>query len=410
LPLVVNPPDPAHPIIIGNTTQTITGEFGGDPALSPSEHIELGENFHITVTWADKTVSTLPDSVVVNAGDTVDLTSDSSGTQTWTVIAGSGTGPVHFNLQHTYSVVYLISAGAHVASMVTVSSDPTFVLSDGRVTGVSGPNSLTSSQGSLQTPVAGNQFQAAQQPVAVVNSIAVGVILPPAVQPPAQINTPPEAQTVDNPPPTGEQTDEGARQLILVRVAADGSESEPHVLPDDALERLNDLFEKFKRMHLPNGHYRIYLEEPGFSKRQLREFYKSGDTIGDPVHEPGPGSQKLQETSPAPQSGGTTRQHGASPADHVKQQAAAVRPSVSTDSANRQKHVAHLSANANGSPANHDTTLHTIGRLKYPLAAAAVAAINTSQRLKAQRRPDGPEKSVRRLGLLARLRRAGGRK
>ena len=68
---------------------------------------------------------------------------------------------------------------------------------------------------------------------------------------------------------------------------------------------------------LPNGRYRIYLVEGveggEQTTRLIREFYKSGKSLGDPVHEIGPGSIEGQEpeapaggAKPAPAANGHT--------------------------------------------------------------------------------------------------------
>jgi hypothetical protein len=42
----------------------------------------------------------------------------------------------------------------------------------------------------------------------------------------------------------------------------------------------------------------MYLKEAGFPRRFLLEFSKWGDSIGDPVLEPGPGSNPIEEAPP----------------------------------------------------------------------------------------------------------------
>ncbi|TVS20392.1 MAG: hypothetical protein EA424_04205 [Planctomycetaceae bacterium] len=90
-----------------------------------------------------------------------------------------------------------------------------------------------------------------------------------------------------------EVTSTATRELVIVKVGPLGEEGDPHLLPEDALEHLEELFERFVQEGLPNGRYRIYLREIGFPPRKLLEFYKSGRSIGDPVREPGPGSNPL---------------------------------------------------------------------------------------------------------------------
>jgi len=82
-------------------------------------------------------------------------------------------------------------------------------------------------------------------------------------------------------------------------VGPDGSEGERQSLPEDALSSLSALLEKLKgsaeegKEGLPNGLYRIYLEEVGFPRRKVMEFYKSGDTLGEQVRPPGRGSMPI---------------------------------------------------------------------------------------------------------------------
>ena len=83
------------------------------------------------------------------------------------------------------------------------------------------------------------------------------------------------------------------RQFQIVKVDLDGNEGSHFALPDDTLEKMPELLKRFIKS-LPNGRYRIYLTEgvEGGEKisRVIREFYKSGKSLGDPVHEVGPGS------------------------------------------------------------------------------------------------------------------------
>jgi hypothetical protein len=94
--------------------------------------------------------------------------------------------------------------------------------------------------------------------------------------------------------------------VYLVRVLPNGRESDPYLLPDDALSDLTRLFERFKEEGLPNGRYRIYLKEVGFPPRRVLEFSKSGASFGDPVREPGPRSNPLprDESAPGPPADG----------------------------------------------------------------------------------------------------------
>ena len=91
-----------------------------------------------------------------------------------------------------------------------------------------------------------------------------------------------------------------ARIIYLVRVLPNGQESDMLLLADDALSDSTRLFEKFKDQGLPNGRYRIYLQETGFPARRVIEFYKSGQAFGDPLREPGPGANPVPRGTPVP--------------------------------------------------------------------------------------------------------------
>jgi hypothetical protein len=91
-----------------------------------------------------------------------------------------------------------------------------------------------------------------------------------------------------------EVTSTATRELVIVKVGPLGEEGESALAARRcALENLEGLFQRFVEEGLPNGRYRIYLREIGFPPRKLLEFYKSGRSIGDPVREPGPGSNPL---------------------------------------------------------------------------------------------------------------------
>jgi hypothetical protein len=112
----------------------------------------------------------------------------------------------------------------------------------------------------------------------------------------------------------GESAVEDLRIIYLVRIFPGGREGDPYLLPDDALADLARLFEQFRAEGLPNGRYRIHLKEVGLPPRQVIEFYKSGESFGDPVRERGPGSNPIppgqsapgpkQEEKATPQAGG----------------------------------------------------------------------------------------------------------
>ena len=52
-----------------------------------------------------------------------------------------------------------------------------------------------------------------------------------------------------------DKVDAEQRRPSLVKVGADGQEQQSYRLPYEELQRLGDLFERFKKMGLPNGRY-----------------------------------------------------------------------------------------------------------------------------------------------------------
>ena len=89
---------------------------------------------------------------------------------------------------------------------------------------------------------------------------------------------------------------EETRQLYIVRVGPDGKEGEAAALPEEAIANLNRFLDQLRRQRgIPNGWYRIYLKEIGFPKRMLVQFYKSGESIGEPQREPGRGRKPLPD-------------------------------------------------------------------------------------------------------------------
>ena len=117
----------------------------------------------------------------------------------------------------------------------------------------------------------------------------------------------PSTNTLAGDQPVREEVKKVVRHFKIVKVDPDGSEGARYALPDDTLEKMPALLKRFIKS-LPNGRYRIYLvegDEGGVqTERLIREFYKSGKSLGDPVHEIGPGSIEGQD--PETPSGGMT--------------------------------------------------------------------------------------------------------
>ena len=89
------------------------------------------------------------------------------------------------------------------------------------------------------------------------------------------------------------------RRTIEIRKLGPNDEPETEVVDSDAPEKLNDLLERLKAKSCRNGRYAVYLTEVNLADgkaaepRMLMKIYKSGNTLGDPVHEPGPGDNPL---------------------------------------------------------------------------------------------------------------------
>ena len=153
-------------------------------------------------------------------------------------------------------------------------------------------------------------------------------------------------------------TEADVRKLLLVKIEPDGTESEPVELSADWLTRMDELLEKFKERWILNGRYRIDLLEPGFPPRKLLEFYKSGDSIGEPVRDPGRGSNPMPDnaanaedtqdtppqaegrTSTEPGSGEPVEQAGADVDDSASASLPAALPTAPEEGNDASSHVA----------------------------------------------------------------------
>jgi hypothetical protein len=78
--------------------------------------------------------------------------------------------------------------------------------------------------------------------------------------------------------------------LVLIRVGVNGCEEARTILPVAELQDLSALLERIRRAPLRNGLYRLLHQEPGLPPRKVLEFRKTAEGIGDPVREPGRGS------------------------------------------------------------------------------------------------------------------------
>lgn len=73
------------------------------------------------------------------------------------------------------------------------------------------------------------------------------------------------------------------------------------MLPVTELKNLSGLLERLKKAQIPSAMYRLYYQEPGLPPQQVLEFRKTGNTIGDPVREPGRGTNPVGDQPAAQQ-------------------------------------------------------------------------------------------------------------
>jgi hypothetical protein len=109
------------------------------------------------------------------------------------------------------------------------------------------------------------------------------------------------ANTLSGETTVREEVQKIVRHFVIVKVDVEGNEGQVNALPDNTLEKMPALLKRFIKS-LPNGRYRIYVVEGveggAQTTRLIREFYKSGKSLGDPVHEVGPGSVEGQAPAP----------------------------------------------------------------------------------------------------------------
>jgi hypothetical protein len=295
-------PDPLRALGLYDRVQIITGTFGGDEDLG--DNLELGANFTLSVVWDDQ----LPPNVIphVHAGDRVVLHVNEAGQGVAVVTHESDTGPVQFLLTREYPISHLITVPGWVHATVTLENDSAIYFWDVR----SGENNsdmyLNVVDDVSSTRVSTEQLRYAELPKEFVPPAPLRA--PEAVVVVSEVTTTAQeaVSQFESIRTQGETDVANVRMVYLVRVLPNGRESDPYLLPDDALSDLTRLFERFKEEGLPNGRYRIYLKEVGFPPRRVLEFSKSGASFGDPVREPGPRSNPLprDESAPGPPADG----------------------------------------------------------------------------------------------------------
>jgi len=424
------------PVTPANPVQTVTGTIGRSSQ-------ESGKNFCLEIVWYDGAVwvlgpsgpppgtsgdqnSYLPLGVDFQSGNTYHIISNPSSPDTPELASTtpSGDNLVHFVVQRTYVTADLQK---HFGALATDTAFtlPTIVLAgnDGYYDNFQGdfisgsnteptPTSVVpgnillydsghpysanpllsqptlnfahgSSMAILASSFGGQQPQKSSgvAPAAVAETTAVV----------AEINSVTALTTkFEESQAPVETAPEDARGFYLVRVESDGSEGEHVPLPDDALSNLGGLFQKFRKQGLPNGTYRVYMTEAGFQPRKLIEFYKSGNSFGDPVREPGRGSNPISgadQSAPIPSKQdtpkvGATKQRNDHPetgrhAATVVPAAPVARPTASGGAGREAEQGPMASLDPHGDAGNRigDKKSQWSGRLLQPLAGAAAIAI-----------------------------------
>jgi hypothetical protein len=406
-------------VVPSQLTQTVYGYIGF--AGAPSGYQELGQNYNLEVLWNDGSV-TVSDTqslaiarpspgfgAFVGYGTVATMTSVPGSPGVWTYdntgaalpsfLPAAPKNGITFAISHTYDINFLSNLGqARLTAVVKLVNNSSIQLSnpaqDGNIaTGAPpSPSSLNAVQTQTSVPVttghAGVPTPLPFAPPAVVEPRAIAAAQVIASTPPV------ESVNVLNEFIAQQDTVATERRMIeIVKLDPDGN-PEKEVVLTDVPEKLNELLDKLKQGAYRNGRYAVYLTEYSSTgttvvgRRLLMVVYKSGHTLGDPVHEPGPGSNPLpkgdsnQGTPDAPKAPAA---HGATaPAKRIDVRSAGV----------------HLHA-----------------RPASIAAAAAVVAIGSHRRLRCEEdwasRVDRalgehPAGKLRRMGWLARARRSRG--
>ncbi len=320
-----------------NLTQTVYGYIGF--AGAPSGYTELGQNYNIEVLWNDGSVTMSDTQSLATArpspgfgsfvgyGTVATMSSVPGSPGVWTYnntgavlpsfLPAAPANGITFAISHTYDINFVSSLGrSSLTAVMKLVNTSSIVLSnpalDGNIATGAPPSaaSLNAVQTSTTVPVTsglvGVPTPAPFAPPAAVAPREIASVPAVASTPPVQ-----SVNATDEFNPREEKIATERRMIEIVKRDPDGN-PEKEVILTDVPEKLNELLAKLKQGAYRNGRYAVYLTEYSstgntvIGRRLLMEVYKSGHTLGDPVHEPGPSSNPLplgdsdQKTPEAP--------------------------------------------------------------------------------------------------------------
>jgi hypothetical protein len=358
-------------------TQTVYGIIGFEGA--PSGYTELGQNYNLEVLWNDGSV-TMSDTQslaiarpspgfgsFVGYGTVATMTSVPGSPGVWTYDNTSAPLPsflpaapkngITFAISHTYDINFVSSLGrARLTAVVKLVNNNSIVLSDPTQDGniatgqPPSPSSLNAVQTSTSVPVtsghAGVPTPTPFAPPTVVAPREVAAVSVVTSTPPVQ-----SVNVLNEFNPREDKVATERRMIEIVKLDPDGN-PEKEVILTDVPEKLNELLAKLKQGAYRNGRYAVYLTEYSstgntvIGRRLLMEVYKSGRTLGDPVHEPGPGSNPIlkgdsNQKTPAPPKADAPRGAGGHP---ISGEARSAGEKVNYHSSVRQASIAAAAA------------------------------------------------------------------
>jgi hypothetical protein len=303
--------NPEDVLLPADPTQEIVGTIGGDAVVDLSApQFEVGRNFTLIVDWPDGQRGVLRGLV---AGDEVVWRVGPNNEGQPQVRHGAAPeGQIRFFLQRTYSLLYLQGvADTEIVTQLTVVNDEGIRLYD-----QSGVNLNESDPPpTVATSISEDEFRGAgvvpvergfsvvveTESVSVVETVSATVFQQTRYE---------DVSFVE------EKAESDDAILVLTRVGVDGREEGETQIPASELKDLSGLLNKVRRAPLRNGLYRLYHQEPGLPRRKVLEFRKTAEGIGDPVREPGRGSNPREDqpsTTPGDVSPGAEKPGNATP-------------------------------------------------------------------------------------------------